>query len=108
LVSFPAATSDFFAANFGTWSVSEADKVLTQRYFQYTPGDMWDYDEVGTHILFERVIDGERRKLVTHSARNGFVYTMDRHNGAMVGAQPYVDNVNWTKGIDQKSGKPLE
>jgi hypothetical protein len=27
---------------------------------------------------------------------------MDRHNGAMVGAQPYVDNVNWTKGIDQK------
>ena len=27
-----AATSDFFAANFGTWSVSEADKVLTQRF----------------------------------------------------------------------------
>jgi alcohol dehydrogenase (cytochrome c) len=77
-------------------------------YFQYTPGDMWDYDEVGTHILFERVIDGERRKLVTHSARNGFVYTMDRHNGAMVGAQPYMDNVNWTKGIDQKTGKPLD
>ena len=77
-------------------------------YFQYTPGDMWDYDEVGTHILFERVIDGERRKLVTHSARNGFVYTMDRHNGAMVGAQPYVDNLNWTKGIDQKTGKPLD
>ena len=77
-------------------------------YFQYTPGDMWDYDEVGTHILFERVIDGERRKLVTHSARNGFVYTMDRHNGAMFGAQPYVDNVNWTKGIDQKTGKPLD
>ena len=77
-------------------------------YLLYTPGDMWDYDEVGTHILFERVIDGERRKLVTHSARNGFVYTMDRHNGAMVGAQPYVDNVNWTKGIDQKTGKPLD
>jgi len=27
-----AATTDFFAANFGTWSVSEADKTLTQRY----------------------------------------------------------------------------
>jgi len=24
-------------------------------YFQFTPGDMWDYDEVGTHIL----IDGQ-------------------------------------------------
>jgi len=76
-------------------------------YFQYTPGDMWDYDEVGTHILFERVVDGQLRKLVTHSARNGFVYTMERNNGAMVGARPYTD-VNWTNGIDQKTGKPID
>jgi Lipocalin-like domain len=27
-----AATGDFFAANFGTWSVNEADKVLAQRF----------------------------------------------------------------------------
>ena len=27
-----AATLDYFGANFGTWSVSEADKTLTQRY----------------------------------------------------------------------------
>jgi alcohol dehydrogenase (cytochrome c) len=77
-------------------------------YFQYTPGDMWDFDEVGTHILFERNINGERRKLVTHSARNGFLYTMERASGAMVGAKPYVEEVNWTKGIDQKTGKPLD
>jgi alcohol dehydrogenase (cytochrome c) len=76
-------------------------------YFQYTPGDMWDYDEVGTHIMFERLVNGQPRKLVTHSARNGFVYTMERANGAMVGAKPYTD-VNWTKGIDQKTGKPLD
>jgi alcohol dehydrogenase (cytochrome c) len=77
-------------------------------YFQYTPGDMWDFDEVGTHILFERTVNGERRKLVTHSARNGFLYTMERVSGAMVGAKPYVEEVNWTKGIDQKTGKPLD
>jgi alcohol dehydrogenase (cytochrome c) len=76
-------------------------------YFQYTPGDMWDFDEVGTHILIDRVIDGQPRKLVTHSARNGFVYTMERASGAMVGAKPYMD-VNWTKGIDQKTGKPVD
>ena len=76
-------------------------------YFQYTPGDMWDFDEVGTHILFERTVNGQPRKLVTHSARNGFVYTMERNNGAMVGAKPYTE-VNWTKGIDQKTGKPLD
>jgi glucose dehydrogenase len=39
-----------------------------------------------------------------HSARNGFVYTIERANGAMVGAKPYVDNVYWTKGICAYSG----
>jgi alcohol dehydrogenase (cytochrome c) len=77
-------------------------------YFQYTPGDMWDYDEIGTHILIDGVVAGQPRKLITHSARNGYLYTMDRSNGTMVGAKPYMDNVNWTKGIDQKTGKPLD
>jgi alcohol dehydrogenase (cytochrome c) len=75
-------------------------------YFQFTPGDMWDYDEVGTHILIDSNIGGQPRKLITHSARNGFLYTMERSNGQMVVAKPYTE-VNWTKGIDQKTGKPL-
>jgi len=77
-------------------------------YFQFTPGDMWDYDEVGTHILIDSEVAGQPRKLVSHSARNGFLYTMDRHNGQIIGAKPYMDNVNWTKGIDQKTGKPVD
>ncbi len=77
-------------------------------YFQYTPGDQWDFDEVGTHILIDAVVDGQPRKLITHSARNGFVYTMDRHNGQILLAKPYLDNINWTKGIDQKTGRPLD
>jgi alcohol dehydrogenase (cytochrome c) len=76
-------------------------------YFQFTPGDQWDYDEVGTHILIDGQVGGQSRKLITHSARNGFLYTMERANGAMVVAKPYME-VNWTKGIDQKTGKPLE
>jgi alcohol dehydrogenase (cytochrome c) len=76
-------------------------------YFQFTPGDMWDYDEVGTHILIDGNVAGEPRKLITHSARNGFLYTMDRFNGQTVLAKPYME-VNWTKGIDQKTGKPLD
>jgi alcohol dehydrogenase (cytochrome c) len=76
-------------------------------YFQFTPGDMWDYDEVGTHILIDADVAGQARKLVSHSARNGFLYTMDRHNGQIIGAKPYMD-VNWTKSIDQKTGKPID
>jgi glucose dehydrogenase len=31
-------------------------------YFQYTPGDMWDFDEVGTHILIDVEVAGQPRK----------------------------------------------
>jgi alcohol dehydrogenase (cytochrome c) len=76
-------------------------------YFQYTPGDMWDFDEVGTHILIDSEVAGQPRKLITHSGRNGILYTMDRFNGGTVMAMPYM-TVNWTKGIDQKTGKPVD
>src|SRR5216683_1476005 len=74
-------------------------------YFQYLPGDMWDYDEEGTHILIDGEINGQKHTLVTHSARNGFLYTFERNNGQPVLAKPYLDKITWTKGIDQKTGK---
>jgi len=77
-------------------------------YFQYTPGDMWDYDEAGTHILVDGELAGQQRKLIVHSARNGFFYAMERVNGQTLLAKPYVDVVTWTKGIDQKTGKPTD
>ena len=54
---------------------------------------MWDYDEVGTHILIDGNIAGQARKLITHSARNGFLYTFDRFNGQSVLAKPYTENI---------------
>ena len=77
-------------------------------YFQYLPGDMWDYDEEGTHILIDGDINGQKHTLVTHSARNGFLYTFERNNGQPVLAKPYVEKITWTKGIDQKTGKPVD
>jgi alcohol dehydrogenase (cytochrome c) len=77
-------------------------------YHQYTPGDMWDYDEEGSHILIDGEVAGQPRKLVTHAARNGFIYSLERANGQTVLAKPYVPKVNWTKGIDQKTGKPVD
>jgi alcohol dehydrogenase (cytochrome c) len=85
-----------------------ADDGKMNWYFQYTPGDPWDYDEAGTHILIDGQVAGENRKLITHSARNGFLYTMERNNGQTVMVKPYLDNINWTKGIDPKTGKPVD
>jgi alcohol dehydrogenase (cytochrome c) len=77
-------------------------------YHQYLPGDMWDYDEAGTHILIDGTVAGQPRKLITHSGRNGFLYTFERSNGQTLLAKPYVETINWTKGIDQKTGKPVD
>jgi hypothetical protein len=30
---------------------------------------------------------------------------MNRNNGQILFAKPYMDNINWTKGIDQKTGR---
>jgi alcohol dehydrogenase (cytochrome c) len=77
-------------------------------YYQYTPNDSWDYDEIGIHTLYDTVVNGEKRKVVGHFGRNGFFYTLDRANGSFVEGQQYVNDLNWTKGLDPKTGKPLE
>ena len=77
-------------------------------YFQYTPNDSWDYDEVGVHMLYDIEIDGRLRKAVAHFGRNGFFYTLDRTTGAFIKAEQYVNDLNWTAGIDSVTGKPFD
>src|SRR5262245_14248867 len=77
-------------------------------HFQYTPNDNHDYDEVGSHILLDTKVNGEDRKVVAHPARNGFNYVMDRLNGQFLKATQTVKDVSWTKGIDPKTGRPVD
>jgi alcohol dehydrogenase (cytochrome c) len=77
-------------------------------YHQYTPNDTMDYDESGSHILIDTKVNGEDRKIVTRAARNGFAYSFDRLSGQFLKATPYVSKVTWTKGIDPKTGKPVD
>ena len=77
-------------------------------YFQYTPNDSWDYDEVGVHMLYDLVIDNRDRKVVSHYGRNGFFYTLDRTDGSFIKGAKYVNDLNWTAGLDPVTGMPLE
>jgi alcohol dehydrogenase (cytochrome c) len=77
-------------------------------FHQYTPNDNRDYDETGSHIIIDAKVNGEDRKILSHAGRNGFQYTFDRLNGQFLKAAQHVKEVNWTKGIDPKTGKPLE
>ena len=75
--------------------------------YQYTPNDPYDFDEISEHPIINAKINGEDRKLVVHAARNGFFYALDRTNGSFVAGKQYVDELNWTTGLDPKTGKPL-
>mgnify|MGYP002884437703 FL=1 len=76
-------------------------------YFQYTPGDYLDYDEVGIHQLVDEMYEGEMRKQVVHFGRNGYYYQLDRTNGQFLSAAQYIEKLDWTEGIDPKTGIPL-
>ena len=77
-------------------------------HFQYVPNESWDYDEQGVHILLDAPFGGKDSKQVVHFGRNGYVYQLSRTNGSFINATQFVDKVNWTAGIDPKTGKPLE
>ena len=74
--------------------------------YQYTPNDPWDYDGMATPILVDATVDGQPRKLGVVSNRNGFFYAIDRTDGKFVYAFPLVEGINWTSGLDPKTGRP--
>jgi alcohol dehydrogenase (cytochrome c) len=75
--------------------------------YQYTPNDPYDFDEISEHPIINAKVNGEDRKLVVHAARNGFYYALDRVNGSFVAGKQYVNELNWTPGLDPKTGRPL-
>ena len=82
------------------------DTGKLQWYFQFTPHDLFDYDATETPILVEAVYKGEPRKLLVQANRNGFIYVLDRTNGKFLSAVPFVEKLNWAKGIDPQ-GRPI-
>lgn len=93
------------------WSMTiwarNPDTGVAKWAYQMTPWDGWDYDGVNETILTEQTIGGKKRKALTHFDRNGFAYTLDRTDGTLLVAEPFV-YVNWAKGIDLKTGRPME
>ena len=67
----------------------------------------WDYDAVAITKLYDVNIDGETRKVISQTNRNGFYYILDRTNGQFIKGEPFTE-VNWTAGLDPKTGKPID
>lgn len=74
-------------------------------YFQASPHDTHDWDNVETPVLFDGLIDGKPRKLLAQAARNGYFFVLDRTNGQHIVTAPFID-LNWSKGVDEH-GVPI-
>ncbi len=84
----------------------EPDTGRLKWYFQFTPHDLFDYDAVETPILIDAVYRGAARKLLVQANRNGYIYVLDRTDGKFLSAAPFVEKLNWAKGINAQ-GRPL-
>jgi alcohol dehydrogenase (cytochrome c) len=87
----------------------DAETGKIKWFFQETPNDQWDFDSTSSRLLYDLTMpDGTTQKIVSNWARNSFLYQLDRTNGQFVRAVAQDNGINWTKGIDPKTGKPLE
>jgi len=82
----------------------DADSGRLTWYFQFTPHDLHDYDATQIPLLIDADWQGRSRKLLIQANRNGFIYVLDRTDGAFLSAKPF-GKVTWTKGIGT-SGRP--
>jgi PQQ-dependent dehydrogenase (methanol/ethanol family) len=82
-----------------------ADGSLVWAY-QFTPHDSWDFDATGAMVLADLTVAGKPVKALVHFDKNGFAYTLDRTNGRVILAQPFV-KVNWATAVDLQTGRPV-
>ena len=75
-------------------------------HYQYIPNESYDFDGTFEPVLADLTIDGQPRKVLLNANKNGFMYVIDRTNGKLIAAHPFV-KVNWATGIDLKTGRPV-
>jgi alcohol dehydrogenase (cytochrome c) len=68
-------------------------------HFQYTPHDLWDWDAQQPPLLVDAQWEGRQRKLILHANRNGFFYVLDRTDGSLLRATPFVKKLTWASRI---------
>jgi PQQ-dependent dehydrogenase (methanol/ethanol family) len=73
-------------------------------FYQLSPHDLHDYDGVNENVLVDADWKGAPRKLLLRADRNGYLYVMDRTNGQVLSATPFV-HVTASLGVDLQTGR---
>ena len=73
-------------------------------YYQFTPHDLKDRDATEPNVLVDTVYQGKPSTLLLHADRNGFFYVLDRTNGNVLLAKPFLRRVDWASHIGPDGG----
>lgn len=77
-------------------------------HYQETPAETWDYTATQPIILAKEERDGKEIPVLYHAPKNGFFFTIDRTNGKLLSADPFIEGITWASGYDLKTGRPIE
>jgi quinohemoprotein ethanol dehydrogenase len=97
----------------------DASSGIYKWHYQTAPGETWDYNATQPIVLADLTIDGAVRKVAMQAPKNGFFYVIDRRDGRLISAKPFVPMyptaetpkgmpISWAYGVDQTTGRPLE
>ena len=75
-------------------------------HYQFTPHDLNDRDATEPNVLVDTVYKGKPSALLLHADRNGFFYVLDRTNGKVLLAKPFLRRVDWASSIGL-DGRPV-
>ena len=75
-------------------------------HYQFTPHDLKDRDATEPNVLVDTVYNGKPSKLLLHADRNGFFYVLDRTDGKLLLAKPFLRRVDWASSIGP-DGRPV-
>jgi PQQ-dependent dehydrogenase (methanol/ethanol family) len=75
-------------------------------YYQFTPHDVEDRDAAEPDVLVDTAYRGKPSNLLLHADRNGFFYVLDRTNGKVLLAKPFLHRIDWASSIGP-DGRPV-
>ena len=90
-----------------------------QWHYQTTPGETWDYTATQPIMLADLTIEGRPRKVAMQAPKNGFFYVIDRTDGRLISASPFLEMLPanetpkgaplaWAYAVDRATGRPIE
>lgn len=74
-------------------------------FYQYAPHDLYDHDGINELVLVDLQFGGTTRKVALTAQRTGYFYVIDRTDGEVLSASPFVF-INSTVKVDLVSGRP--